>query len=383
MAADLPVIEMRRGGWRRVAYAAMQGLPVPFWAEMGMWPLWLASQGYRAAAYAHRSSYECGLRRRRRLPCAVVSIGNLTVGGTGKTPLTEWTVQWLQRQGWRVAVLSRGYGGAPGEHPKVVSAGEGPLTDWRTAGDEAYLLATRLPGVPVLVGRSRFTSGLHACEKFGAQVLVLDDGFQHHALHRDCDIVLIDATRPFGHGTLLPRGILREPLYALRRAQAIVLTRVETAADSVLTLSQRIRRYAGRQPIYQMTISPESLYPHHTGCSVDLSWLEQRRVVAFAGLGNPQAFATSLTRCGARLAAFMAFPDHHPYTSADWQAICETARREGAEAVVTTEKDAVRLEPTWLDAVPVYSLRIRVELAPHDPPFTRHLDKLMGHATTC
>ncbi|MCY4514192.1 MAG: tetraacyldisaccharide 4'-kinase [Candidatus Tectomicrobia bacterium] len=383
MAADLPVIEMPRGGWRRVAYAAMQGLPVPFWAEMGMWPLWLASQGYRAAAYADRMSYECGLRRRRRLPCRVFSIGNLTVGGTGKTPLTEWMAQWLQRQGWRVAVLSRGYGGASGERPKVASTGEGPLTDWRIVGDEAYLLSNRLSGVPVVVGRNRYKSGVLACEKFGAQVLVLDDGFQHHALHRDSDIVLIDATNPLGHGALLPRGILREPLHALRRAQAIVLTRVETAGDAVSAISRRIRRYAGRRPIYQMAVREDGLYRHDTGCSEDFSWLEQRRVIAFAGLGNPQAFAASLVRSGARVAAFMAFPDHHPYTLSDWQAICDTASREGAEALVTTEKDAVRLEPTWLLSVPVYSLRIRVELAPHDPPLTRHLDMLMGHAATC
>ena len=212
-----------------------------------MWPLWLASQGYRAAASAHRTSYEWGLLRRRQLPCPVVSIGNLTVGGTGKTPLTEWTAQWLHRQGWRVVVLSRGYGGSPGERPKVASTGEGPLTDWRAVGDEAYLLANRLNGVPVVVGRNRYTSGAFACAKFGAQVLVLDDGFQHHALHRDSDIVLIDATRPFGHGALLPRGTLREPLHALRRAQVIVLTRVETAGDSVSALSRRIRRYARQQ----------------------------------------------------------------------------------------------------------------------------------------
>jgi tetraacyldisaccharide 4'-kinase len=374
---------MRRGGWRRVVYAGMQGLPVPFWAEVGMWPLWLASQGYRAAAAAHRSGYEFGVRRRRRLPCPVVSIGNLTVGGTGKTPLTEWTAQWLRRQGWRVAVLSRGYGGVPGERPQVVSTGEGPLADWRTVGDEAYLLANRLPGVPVLVGRSRYTSGAYACEKFGAQVLVLDDGFQHHALHRDCDIVLIDATRPFGHGALLPRGTLREPLRALRRAQVIVLSRVEMAADAVSGLSLRIRRYAEHQPIYQMTVSPDNLYRHDTGCSVDSSWLDQRRVVAFAGLGNPQAFAASLTRCGARVAAFLAFPDHHPYTSADWQAICDTARREGAEALVTTEKDAVRLDAAWPLPVPLYTLRINVDMAPHNPPLTTHLDALMHHATPC
>ena len=236
------LIEMHRNGWRRAVYDGMQGLPVPFWVRVGLSPLWLASQGYRVAARAHRMGYTSGVRR--RLPCPVVSIGNLTLGGTGKTPLTEWTAQWYRRQGWRVAVLSRGYGGASTKQPRVVSAGDGPIADWRTAGDEAYLLARRLPGVPVLVGRNRYASGLYACERFGAQVVVLDDGFQHHALHRDCDIVLIDASNPFGCGALLPRGTLREPLGALRRAQVIVLSRVETAGDAVSGLCERIRRYA-------------------------------------------------------------------------------------------------------------------------------------------
>ena len=377
------MIEMHRNGWRRAVYDGMQGLPAPFWVRAGLSPLWLASQGYRVAASAHRAGYTSGVRRRRRLPCPVVSIGNLTLGGTGKTPLTEWTAQWYRRQGWRVAVLSRGYGGTPTEQPQVVSAGDGPVADWRTAGDEAYLLARRLPGVPVLVGRDRYASGLYACERFGAQVLVLDDGFQHHALHRDCDIVLIDASNPFGHGALLPRGTLREPLGALRRAQVIVLSRVETAGDAVSGLCERIRRYADRQPVYRMAVSPESLYRCDTGCSVAPSWLQQRRVVAFAGLGNPRAFVASLAQCGARVAAFLAFPDHHPYTPADWQAICDAARREEAEVLVTTEKDAVRLDTSWLPPVPLYTLRIAVDIAPHDPPLTTHLDALMHHATPC
>ena len=377
------MIEMHRDGWRRAVYDGMQGRPAPFWVRAGLSPLWLASQGYRAAASAHRMGYTSGVRRRRRLPCPVVSIGNLTLGGTGKTPLTEWTAQWYQRQGWRVAVLSRGYGGEATEQPQVVSAGGGPLTDWRTAGDEAYLLARRLPGVSVLVGRDRYASGLYACERFGAQVLVLDDGFQHHALHRDCDIVLIDASNPFGHGALLPRGTLREPLGALRRAQVVVLSRVETAGDAVSGLCERIRRYADRQPIYRMAVNPAGLYRCSTGCLVEPSWLRQRRVAAFAGLGNPRAFVASLAQCGARVAAFLAFPDHHPYTPTDWQAICDAARREGVEALVTTEKDAVRLESSWSLPVPFYTLHINVELTPHDPPLTAHLDALMHHATPC
>ena len=377
------VIEMHRGGWRRAVYDGMQGLPAPFWVRAGLSPLWLASQGYRVAAGAHRVGYALGVRRRRWLPCPVVSIGNLTLGGTGKTPLTEWTARWYQRQGWRVAVLSRGYGGTSTGQPQVVSAGDGPITDWRTAGDEAFLLASRLPDVPVLVGRDRYASGLYACERFDAQVLVLDDGFQHHALHRDCDIVLIDASNPFGHGALLPRGTLREPLRALRRSSVVVLSRVETAGNAVPGLCGQIRQYACQQPIYRMAVSPAGLYRRDTGCSAAPSWLQQRRIVAFAGLGNPRAFVASLVQCGACVVAFLAFPDHHPYTPADWQAVCDAACREGVEALVTTEKDAVRLEASWPLPVPLYTLRINLEITPHDPPLTTHLDALMHHATPC
>ena len=338
---------------------------MPFWVRAGLSPLWLASQGYRVAAGAHRVGYASGVRRRRRLPCPVVSIGNLTLGGTGKTPLTEWTAQWYQRQGWRVAVLSRGYGGTSTEQPQVVSAGDGPVTDWRTAGDEAFLLARRLPGVPVLVGRNRYASGLYAYERFGAQVLVLDDGFQHHALHRDCDIVLIDASNPFGHGALLPRGTLREPLHALRRARVIVLSRIETAGDEVPGLCEQIRRYAGRQPIYRMAVSPHGLYRHGTGCSVDPSWLQQRRVVAFAGLGNPRAFAASFAHGAGRMwRRFWPSRIIIPTPRQTGRPFARLACREGAEALVTTEKDAVRLDASWPLPVPLYSLRINVSILP-------------------
>ena len=132
-----------------------------------------------------------------------------------------------------------------------------------------------------------------------------------------------------------------------------------------------------------MAVSPDDLYRCDTGCAMELSWLQQRRVVAFAGLGNPRAFAASLAQCQARVAAFLAFPDHHPYTLADWQAVCDAACREGAEALLTTEKDAVRLGSSWPLPLPLYILRINVDLTPHDPPFTTHLDALMHHATPC
>ncbi len=331
--------------WRQTLYTSMWGLQAPsLWLQTGLAPLWLASQCYRGLARGHLASYTWGIRRQRQLPCLVVSIGNLTLGGTGKTPLTMWVARWYQQQGWRVAVLSRGYGAHPGARLRVVSSGHGPLLDWQAAGDEPYLLACALPGVPILIGKDRYRTGRYAYEQFGAQVLILDDGFQHHALQRDLDIVLIDASNPFGSGTLFPRGILRESLRALQRADAIVLTRVEMAGAALPTLCQ------------------------------------QCRVVAFAGIGNPQAFVSILTQLGAEVVALLVFPDHHPYTQEDWRTIIATVDTQQAGCLVTTEKDAVRLAPSWHASVPFYTLRIGVTFTASDSLFSHQLQALMSHA---
>lgn len=365
--------------WRQALYANMWGYAPPSaWRQCGLLPLWLAAQGYRGLATAHRASYDWGMCRRRRLPCPVVSIGNLTLGGTGKTPLTMWVARWYQQQGWRVAVLSRGYGARTAMAMQVVSAGHGPLLDWRAVGDEPYMLACALPGVPVLIGKSRYQTGRYAHEQFGAQVLILDDGFQHYALQRDLDVVLIDASNPFGCGALLPRGILREPLTALRRADALVLTRVEMATVPLPVLCQRLRRWSRQQPIYCMTTTVEAVQQWDTGKTGDGAMLRQRRVVAFAGIGNPQAFVTTLTQLGAEVAALLVFPDHHPYTPEDWQTIVATCDRQQATCLVTTEKDAVRLIPSWQTAVPVYTLRLGVTLAAN--ALVSELRALMHHA---
>ncbi len=367
--------------WRQTLYTSMWGLQAPsLWLQAGLTPLWLASQCYRGLARGHLASYTWGIRRQRQLPCLVVSIGNLTLGGTGKTPLTMWVARWYQQQGWRVAVLSRGYGAHPVARLRVVSSGHGPLLDWQVAGDEPYLLACSLPGVPILIGKDRYHTGRYAYEQFGAQVLILDDGFQHHALQRDLDIVLIDASNPFGPGTLFPRGILREPLRALRRADAIVLTRAEMAGATLPTLCQQIRRWNSQQPIYRMVTVVETLRRQDTRSAVDLVALRQCRVVAFVGIGNPQAFVSTLTQLGAEVVALLVFPDHHPYTQEDWRNIMATVNTQQAGCLVTTEKDAVRLAPFWHASVPLYTLRIGVTFAASDPLFSHQLQALMSHA---
>jgi tetraacyldisaccharide 4'-kinase len=366
---------------RQALYTSMGGSQAPsVWQQVGLAPLWLAAQCYRGLARGHLASYTWGVRHRRQLPCAVVSIGNLTLGGTGKTPLTMWVARWYQQQGWRVAVLSRGYGARPAACLRVVSSGHGPLLDWQAAGDEPYLLAHSLPGVPVLIGKDRYRTGRYAYEQFGAQILILDDGFQHYALQRDLDIVLIDASNPFGPGALFPRGILREPLRALRRANAIVLTRVEMATDTLPALCRQIRQWNSQQPIYCMMTVVEALHQQDTHSVVDLGALRQRRGVAFVGIGNPQAFVSTLTQLGAEVVTLFVFPDHHPYTQEDWQTMAATVNKHRAEYLITTEKDAVRLAPSWQASVPLYTLRIGVTFAASDRPFSHQLQRLTSHA---
>jgi tetraacyldisaccharide 4'-kinase len=231
-----------------------------------------------------------------------------------------------------------------------------------------------------LIGKDRYRTGRYACEQFGAQVVILDDGFQHHALQRDLDIVLIDASNPFGSGALFPRGILREPLRALQRAHAIVLTRVELARAILPGLCQQIRQWNKHQPIYHMATVVEAVYQPETHTAVELATLRQRRVVAFAGIGNPQAFVSTLTQLGVEVATLFVFPDHHPYTQEDWQAIVAMVKQQQAAYLITTDKDAVRLPAAWQAAVPLYTLRIGVTFTAGEPPFAHQLQAHMSHA---
>ena len=305
----METLYMGRRRWPQAFYAALHRRNPPAgWWRCGLVPLWLLSQLYHGSVRVCAWSYTSGLRRRQQLPCRVVSIGNLTLGGTGKTPLTIWVARWYQQQGWRVAVLSRGYGADAGGGLRVVSAGDGPLYNWREVGDEPYLLADALPGIPVLIGKNRYHSGRYACDHFGTQILVLDDGFQHYALQRDLDIVLIDATAPVSQEALLPRGCLREPFTALQRADLLVLTRTELVKDQLQPLVAQMRAWHTQPPLCCITTVVETLHPRDDGLPRDVTWLRQRRVVALAGIGSPEAFAATLTRLGQRWPRWSYFP---------------------------------------------------------------------------
>jgi len=320
----------------------------------------LLSIPYGGTVALRNRLYDRGLLRQAKLPCPVVSVGNLTVGGTGKTPTVIFIANLLKKRGYRPAVLSRGYGGHAKGSVNIVSDGNRILLGWREAGDEPILIAGAAPGVPVLTGSRRLLTGQAAVGRFGADVLILDDAFQHRALFRNLDIVLVDALHPFGNGFILPRGPLREMPEALRRAHLLIRTGAQ--ADPTTPL-QGISCLPSFRGIHR----PLALVEAGTGRVLPLAELQGRRVCAFAGVGRPEAFQRSLTGLGAEFAFFRAFPDHHPYSRTDIDTLRRLASENGAARIVTTEKDAVRLAdyPDFLREVSL--LRIGMEISPAEP----------------
>ena len=343
------------------------------------WRLALAAAGfgYGAGIRVRAWSFTSGLRRIRRLPCPVICVGNLTVGGSGKTPCTIALAQWLCARGRAVGVLLRGYGRRD-SGVAVVADQHGIQARWEAVGDEAVLLARRLPGVPVIVGGSRFQAGREALRRFPLDVLVLDDGFQHRQLHRDLDLVMLDATDPFGGGRLLPRGRLREPVAALKRAHAVILSRTDQAPE-LAGLRRRLERFAPGVPQILTRHRPAGLMDLADGGERPLGFLRGRRVLAVSGIANPLAFHRTLTHLGAALAATRTFPDHHPYGPADLARVDAAAREAGADLLVTTEKDAVRM-PAGLSSWPVFVLRVDLEITEGADLLERLLMPLVGGA---
>ena len=319
---------------------------------------YLLSLPYGAAVLARNRLFDSGALPQQDVGCPVVSVGNLTVGGTGKTPMAIRVAGMLRDRGMRPAVLSRGYGGSSAAGVLVVSDGRQLLAGPEEAGDEPVLIARRLPGVPVLAGAKRAVTGRYARENFGADVLVLDDGFQHRWIRRDLDIVLLDSREPLGNGFLLPRGPLREPPEALERAGVVVLTRSEERGDA---LGGPLAGLVAGRPVLRTRIRPTRLIATD-GAELPLSHLAGRRVFAFAGIARPESFRRTLEGLGADVAGFRALPDHHRYGAEDVRRIERAFDETGAEILVTTEKDGVKL--SGLAAAPqrVFCLAIETEI---------------------
>lgn len=304
---------------------------------------------YKKAIQLRQALYRQRVLATFQLPCPVVAVGNLTVGGTGKTPMVVHLAEMCREIGYRPVIVSRGYKSLAEHGGAVVSDAEAVLCDARHAGDEPLLMAVLLPGVPVMVGRNRLAVGREALARFRPDIILLDDGYQHVRLHRDLDILMMDAKHPFGNGYLLPRGRLREPAEAFGRADAVVLTRADPMDPQAY--SELARRVHPR-PLFvcrHATIIRDVLragrpfnsrFNRAEGAAVEFKHFG---AFAFAGLGRNDAFFQSVEDCGVRLLGKMGFEDHHPYSAQDLNRISEAACRAGAGLLITSDKDFVRL----------------------------------------
>jgi len=327
----------------------------------GFLPLiWLSLLGgfarlYGAGMRFHRF-YSC--LAVKRLPCPVVCVGNIVAGGTGKTSFVALLAKQLLRQGVRPAVLLRGYGSRR-KAPLIVSDGAMIFARPPLAGDEAFLLSTKLKGVPILTGADRHRAGSEAVAHFRPDLLLLDDGFQHRKLHRDLDIVMLNGSNPFGYGHLLPRGLLREPPEALGSAGLLVVTLDKLSGLGPLRVS--LRRYAPEVPILLVVRRPCSLLSLADGKEQDLSTVRGKRVLVFSGIGNPPSFDALLGKLAVNVLEHRIFPDHYHYRPQDFASLLQAAKEAGAEALLTTEKDAARITHP-IGGIPVLALRVELEI---------------------
>jgi tetraacyldisaccharide 4'-kinase len=298
---------------------------------------------YGVVARLRALLYYWGWFAQRRLPVPVLSVGNLTLGGTGKTPVALLLVEWLLAQGKRVAILSRGYRRTSTTEYLLVSNGERLLVGPHEAGDEPFLMAQRCPKAIVAVGADRYELGRWVLNRFPIDCLVLDDGFQHLGLYRDVNLLLVDATDAEGLSALVPAGRLREPLQAAARATAIVVTRADVPAQ-VTEVCRRLKATLGFMPDpIQAVFCPESLVSVMTGASQPLSWSKGKTALLCSGVGHAGSFRSLVERIGVKIVDEVVHPDHHAYTSQDVERLKARAAELRAELVVTTEKDACKL----------------------------------------
>lgn len=357
----LSVIEGRRSGKR---------------AALVAWVLKQHARIFHAVVQLRLWLYARGIFRHHTLGCQVLSVGNLTVGGTGKTPIVEVLARSLQQSGRKVAILSRGYKRvkpSPLERlvhaltlrdrnspPLVVSDGQRLLLSSAVSGDEPYMLATNLPEVAVVVDKNRVKAGQYAISKMGCDTLILDDGFQYLSLKHRLDIVLVDRTNPFGNGELLPRGLLREPIKNIRRAGFIFITK--SNGDGAEELKARLRELNPHAEISECRHHARALQDVHTGERKSLEALKGARVGAVSGIAVPKGFEDELRRLGAEVVYHKRYADHHRYTQQEIIDVINKSIRRGAEMVITTEKDAVRFPLVERRDLPVFLLRVEIEM---------------------
>jgi len=334
------------------------------------------SRAFEVIIRVRRFLYNARILRDSTLGVQVIAIGNLTVGGTGKTPVVEKFARELRDQGRKVAILSRGYRSKPPPFhqwllnkillrddttpPRVVSDGRSLLLDSEMAGDEPYMLASNLKDVVVLVDKDRVKSGRYAIEKFGCDTLLLDDGFQYWKLKgRRLDIVLIDRQQPFGNERLLPRGTLREPPAHLARASYIFITKSDGNTEE---LRRRISQFNGTAGLIECIHHPLYLEDVFTGERMPLDFVKGKRIASFSGIAQPESFEKSLVQLGAELVYSKRFADHHRFTQQEVLNAINRSKKRMAETIITTQKDAVRFPKIDRRDLPIYFMRVEIKI---------------------
>ena len=302
-----------------------------------------------------------------KLNVPVISVGNLLLGGTGKTPLVHYIAKFLQQHKKKPAILCRGYKGSAKNAVNVVSDSSNILLDALEAGDEPRLLAEKLPGIPVITGKKRFITGRFAINSFGADCLILDDGFQHMALKRDLDLVLFNAQKCLGNGRVLPGGELREPLSALERADAFVITGAESPLEmNVREFINFLERYYPEKPVFTATYETQNTVARIAGGKNDFIAQEEAGKIplyGFCGIARPDSFKRTLQVSGMKITGFKAYADHHIYSADDISSLLANAKNSGAKALITTEKDGVKLHTLLPQETPLYILPVELSFA--------------------
>ena len=358
-----------------------------FWVSLARVFLWVLSQLYRLIINLRAHLYRMKILRAHSVTAWVISVGNITLGGTGKTPVVERLARLLSSRGRKVAIVSRGYRRKTGPRlrrikekilgaptTRIVSDGQRIFLNARVAGDEPYMLASNLKDVPVLVNRRRAKAALYAVRRFKADTIILDDGFQHVGLKRDLDIVLVDSEYPFGNGYLFPRGFLRERPRHLNRADLAIITKAKTTP---VELKRELHRLNPRMEILDCGYKPLYLRDLRTSIRASLDYLRGTKIYALAGIARPEGFKQLLEEQGANIVETRWFPDHHFYSQQELIDILNRAWQISAEALVTTEKDAARFAKLSPAGLPVYSLRVEMETLPGEEDFDRSMLKLL------
>jgi tetraacyldisaccharide 4'-kinase len=353
-------------------------MAITSWKKQFLFPLsWVAAGLYGFGVHFRLWLYRSRVRTIRRLPLKVISIGNLTAGGTGKTPHTALIAGHLHRKGLKTAVLSRGYGGTKMKEGAVISDEQSLVGTVEEGGEEPYWLAQKCPGVPVVVGRDRYQSGLACVQKWRTQWAVLDDGFQHIGLARDVNILLISASRPFTVERLLPLGMLREPLAEMKRADMVLISHAERLDPAGrMEMGAQIQARCPSMPVYFSEHRPSSLWRYPDKKRLPLSELAGRPLLAFCGLAEPESFLFSLKQLRTDPVRLVEFPDHYYYREKDKRDLETLSRSLKVRQLITTEKDALKLGHWEVADLQVLVLGIDVEV--RDSGFWERIDLEMG-----